>query len=773
MKREFITRVAILGAGILLSGRPALAADCNTNGTDDALDTAGTVVFDQLGLAIDAAPTNFVSDDANTAFAGAQGRITADDFSTAVANTVINQVTLRGFSAPAKKFIVKIWSNNPTGFAPPPAGVVGCSAAGDPGDGSTFPDNPGAVIYSEVMPADRVLVSAVPGDPTSVFDFEFNLSASVTLATAGRYWLEVYYNDPADTINNPWGWTASSNLAAPGAGSNMRRSHTCPTMIAPCGQPEIWSRANNFQGRFAIRRAEIDRNNNNVPDVCDDCNTNNTPDHAESYADCNSNFNPDVCDGPDCNTNGTLDACDAGDCNLNGTPDACDISGASSTDVNTNNTPDDCEFAGRWCLKGDMNFDRQSEPGDIPAFVNALLFGSNVPGIRCAADTNLDGRLDGDDIPGFLAVLDSPDSDFDEIPDIYETNNGIHASPIAIGSDPLDPDTDDDGILDGDEVYPTLALLELHGMGANPVRKDLFIEADWFDDATDGPAHSHRPSAGAIAALNATFAAAPVPNPYGASPGVRMHIDRGQGAPYTGGNLIPGGDTVVLFDSELNTYKAANFNSNRQGYFHYMLNCHRYNTAVNNSSGIAELPGNDFIVSLQTFLGDSDVSKTIMHELGHNLNLRHGGFEDRNQKPNYNSVMNYRYQFGGIDVTCNAVGDGVLDYSIGTRISLNESTLNENNGVCGAGFPIDWNASGTFTTPLARNINCFATFSTACGAANANCYDTTCNTLTDYNDWANITLLGPTQGDLRQPNHEWIECPDVPADRSEFEPVQQ
>lgn len=42
---------------------------------------------------------------------------------------------------------------------------------------------------------------------------------------------------------------------------------------------------------------------------------------------------------------------------------------------------------------------------------------------------------------------------------------------------------------------------------------------------------------------------------------------------------------------------------------------------------------------------------TVMHELGHTLGLGHGGRGDsRNCKPNYMSVMNYRYQPGGIPV---------------------------------------------------------------------------------------------------------------------------
>lgn len=37
-----------------------------------------------------------------------------------------------------------------------------------------------------------------------------------------------------------------------------------------------------------------------------------------------------------------------------------------------------------------------------------------------------------------------------------------------------------------------------------------------------------------------------------------------------------------------------------------------------------------------------------MHELGHNLGLRHGGFEDVGWKPNYLSVMNYSFQVSGV-----------------------------------------------------------------------------------------------------------------------------
>lgn len=98
------------------------------------------------------------------------------------------------------------------------------------------------------------------------------------------------------------------------------------------------------------------------------------------------------------------------------------------------------------------------------------------------------------------------------------------------------------------------------------------------------------------------------------------------------------------------------------------------NQPVFGESGLAEVSGNDFIVSLggreQDLLavgGTFVEGSTFMHELGHNLGLLHGGGDDINAKPNYLSIMNYRYQFGGI-AYASTVGSSVpvgrrLDYS--------------------------------------------------------------------------------------------------------------
>jgi hypothetical protein len=108
--------------------------------------------------------------------------------------------------------------------------------------------------------------------------------------------------------------------------------------------------------------------------------------------------------------------------------------------------------------------------------------------------------------------------------------------------------------------------------------------------------------------------------------GVQLINDYGQGsAPFNGGNLISDADgNVDGFGSEFNGYKAANFASNRNGYFHYAMHPHSYN--FGSSSGLAQLPGDDLINATGNWSSDyQQVAGTIMHELGHNLGLRHGG----------------------------------------------------------------------------------------------------------------------------------------------------
>ncbi|NOS99969.1 MAG: hypothetical protein HOP29_05025 [Phycisphaerales bacterium] len=354
------------------------------------------------------------------------------------------------------------------------------------------------------------------------------------------------------------------------------------------------------------------------------------------------------------------------------------------------------------------------------------------------------------------------DSDGDRIPDAMETNNCNLNLPCSSGTDPQNPDTDGDGIWDGDEVYGTLSGLNLPALGALPCRRDVFVELDWTDDSFDIGQHTHQPTQAAVNVLVTAFAAAPTTNRDGTT-GITLHVDHGQGGPFTGGNLIPGNNASIVFDVTFYIFKGLHFAPNRKGYFHYGVYGHRVDSPSNNAMGIAELPGDDFMVTLQNNTQSTSlISKVTLHQLGHNLGLRHGGNEDLDYKPNYNSVMNARYLVGGVDgIDCDARGNGGADFSRGTRISLNENALNEPQGVCG-GIPIDWNGGSISSAPIARNINCEPTFSAACGQGLQQCFDSVCTTLSDFNDWANIVFPALSAGDRVAGPPEHSRCPSGP-----------
>ena len=145
------------------------------------------------------------------------------------------------------------------------------------------------------------------------------------------------------------------------------------------------------------------------------------------------------------------------------------------------------------------------------------------------------------------------------------------------------------------------------------------------------------------------------------------------------------------------------------------------------------------------------VSNTIAHELGHNLGLRHGGFEGTNYKPNYNSVMNYKYQFPGVDINCTPPGDGSLNYSTGERPDLDEANLDESQGVCGnpPGPAWDWNDDGDTTdNGFERDIN----------TNNGGVGDNTIEVLEDYDDWSNLFFGGMSVSDGAPLAQEIVSC---------------
>jgi hypothetical protein len=231
-----------------------------------------------------------------------------------------------------------------------------------------------------------------------------------------------------------------------------------------------------------------------------------------------------------------------------------------------------------------------------------------------------------------------------------------------------------------------------------------------------------------------------------------------------GGNAITTAPAICNLNSAFYTTKLANFDPNRLPLFRYAISTP--GTTGCNSGGQAEIGGNDFV----DHNGDGG---TIMHEMGHTLALRHGGFEDLNCKPNLVSVMSYFSQFG---VGKNG-GGAILDYSPprqgvtgGARSSalpasvLDEASLSETTAVDGtdpanrfvftngAGtrrwVPLngqtDWDASGTINpAPVAVNID-----NADSGGNPSACTNTTTNEkLRGADEWSQVSIPFRQNGD--------------------------
>jgi hypothetical protein len=334
----------------------------------------------------------------------------------------------------------------------------------------------------------------------------------------------------------------------------------------------------------------------------------------------------------------------------------------------------------------------------------------------------------------------------------------------------INADSDGDGLWDDWETVGIdsngdgIVDLDLPALGANPQRKNVFVEIDWMDCTAGGSdcaaedTHNHRPSNAAVTAVVQAFADASVPNPDG-STGIILRIDVGNPIAHQDVLNIPG----LCFDGSpgignFDTVKAdpANFGpaNPRRFAYHYALFTHRQ--AVDSTiSGCAELPGNDFQVSLGGWnpgAGDTDgdgvidqdvgtvaqQAGTLMHELGHNFGLQHGGADGFNRKPNYLSAMNYSFQMSGIPSTDpDGAGPlrGRIDYSRGVLPGLKQTNPSEPASI-GDG-------------PDRANDSTAAGDGQQVGAVT----DAQSAGLNGFNDWANLKYDFQTTGDFEDGAH--------------------
>lgn len=341
-------------------------------------------------------------------------------------------------------------------------------------------------------------------------------------------------------------------------------------------------------------------------------------------------------------------------------------------------------------------------------------------------------------------------------------------------------DTDGDGLCNNWEEHGLTVnvngrpvFVDLPAMGANKNHKDIFVEADYM---AEREGHTHKPKATAIEIVTEAFKNAPVDNP-DEHQGITLHVDCGPKCimdPATGktwGALSEARklahSTSLGFTSgddydwtAFDQIKQRNFSPARAPVFHYMIFAHNLG-GLGGTSGISRgFTASDFIVSLgsrRAQVGTANQQAgTFMHELGHNLSLRHGGSDDMNHKPNYLSVMNYSFQEDGLILSSGLPGD--FDYSRFALPNLDEDRLDENMGLRSGGpfsnlgtvyfcpnamdsfvdnlnGPIDWNCSGANSdSNVTADIN----------------NDGTRGKLTGFDDWPNLVFNGGAIGQLGQ-----------------------
>lgn len=247
--------------------------------------------------------------------------------------------------------------------------------------------------------------------------------------------------------------------------------------------------------------------------------------------------------------------------------------------------------------------------------------------------------------------------------------------------------------------------------------------------------------------------------------------------------------------------------------FRYCIFAQRFsdNGAPTDFGGIAEIAGNDFVISQSvqdpgqnddwgdvardafTLWGPSVTSfdeefadmqaGVFMHELGHTLGLYHGGnLPLVNCKPNYLSVMSYSRQRNQTGYAAGVAGiapgtrsrvNRRLDYSREVLGSLNESSLVESAGIgessdartlhgappvgnppfsnpliSNAGGSIDWNFDGSATGTVSVDVNRISSISNCATSASST------EVHAGYNDWNSLrynffSSLNFSEGELR------------------------
>jgi hypothetical protein len=258
-------------------------------------------------------------------------------------------------------------------------------------------------------------------------------------------------------------------------------------------------------------------------------------------------------------------------------------------------------------------------------------------------------QITGDSGAGFVSLGCTVDTDGDGICDDWETNGIPYVAPGGTTQRYTLPSTSDPAIVGSAAVGPS------------STHYDIYLEIDSMA--------GHAPNNAALHDVIQAFANAPIQNPDGTM-GITLHILKDELNLTHQRVLNVWTDSDQLANNDFDSIKAAHFGNSAlrtnpamrdvaRQVWHYALYVHSIGDC--GPAGLAEIKGNDIIVAMgcgfsgaeagytspyqngQIFVdtnGDStpdsyfkdgtigtenEQAGTLMHELGHNLNLKHGG----------------------------------------------------------------------------------------------------------------------------------------------------
>jgi len=276
------------------------------------------------------------------------------------------------------------------------------------------------------------------------------------------------------------------------------------------------------------------------------------------------------------------------------------------------------------------------------------------------------------------------------------------------------------------------------------------VEIDWMTTA----GHSHEPPDSVIQAAVAMFACR----------GITLNVVKSGAIPET--QIMTDGSAPKDFftatgPGTFQNLKALYQNNTGAGW-RYCIFGHQYQEdgGSTNSSGLAETPGDDFVVTLGTFNASVgtmfDRAATFVHELGHTLGLTHAGTMDAtvvgNGVATLPSIMSYAYQLRGIRTHMRCLGlthpwalFKEMDYSSGRMPAVNEGNLNESRGM--GMNPVDWDCNGTVSGSTTHDLDTQGAEKRWCAANGA------LQLLTDRDEWGAILALSEPNGVVTAPDH--------------------